>query len=77
MNVDSIGRLALAIISLLMFGAFAGYLVVTKTSDATLQLLAGALITWVGCGINYFLGSSSGSSAKDKTINTLTAPPKP
>lgn len=71
-NVESAGRLLITVLCLVMFGAFAGYLVITKASDATIQLLAGALIAWVGSGISYFLGSSAGSSAKDKTITSLT-----
>lgn len=73
MNTEAIGRLLITVLCLLMFGAFAGYLVIKGTSEATLQLLAGALIAWVGGGINYFLGSSAGSAAKDKTITSLTS----
>lgn len=72
MNTEALGRLAITVLCLLMFGAFAGYLVATKTSDATVQLLAGALISWVGAGVQYFLGSSAGSAAKDKIVATLT-----
>lgn len=77
MTVDNIGRFAITVICLCMFGAFAGYLVVKGTSEATLQLLAGALIAWCGQGINWFLSSSAGSAAKDKIINTLTTEKKP
>lgn len=73
MNTENIGRLAITVLCLLMFGAFAGFLLVKGTSDTTLQLLAGALIAWVGQGVGYFLGSSSGSSNKDKTIASLSS----
>lgn len=74
-NVESAGRLMITIICLLLFAAFSAFLLYTKASESTILMLAGALIAWTGNGISYFLGSSAGSSAKDKTITTLSNKP--
>lgn len=41
---------------------------------ASFQLLIGAIIANAGAAVNYFLGSSDGSRAKDKII-AASAPP--
>lgn len=70
--MTDIARLSIAVLTLLMFGGFAAYIVIKGASEATVQLLAGALIAWAGTAINYYVGSSQSSSAKDKTISDLT-----
>lgn len=74
---DTIAKLALAILTLLMFGGVAAYCMLNKPSEAVQQQIITALVGWGGIAIGYYFGSSAGSANKDKTITTLTAPPKP
>lgn len=69
---DTFARLAISILTLLMFGGFSAYVMIQGASEATVQLLAGALIAWTGTAINFYVGSSAGSAAKDKAISNLT-----
>lgn len=75
MNTENIGRVS---VSILAIAAFAGYVfailfvpIPTEMKDVVNTaggILGGAFVSV----INYWIGSSSGSAAKDKTITTLT-----
>lgn len=75
MNVENVGRV---IVSVLAVAAFLGYVNLIifhaippdmKDVVNTAGGLLGGAFTLV---VNYWLGSSAGSSAKDKTITSLT-----
>lgn len=78
--MDNAGKLAISIATLLIFLGFGAYVFVLgvppESKDIALQL-SGALITWVSAVISYWVGSSSGSSGKDKTIDSLAKDNKP
>ena len=83
MTTDSIGKVLISIVTLIVFIAFAVYIfawgVKSETHDIILQM-EGALISWVTAIISYWVGSSSGSTQKDKTISDQlppAPPPKP
>lgn len=69
-----ISKLIVSILTLAMFGAAATYILLHQPSEATQQMILTALVAWTGNVIGYYIGSSAGSSAKDKTITTLAAP---
>lgn len=72
MTIDSFSKLMVGIVTLLMFAAVAAWCLYKGASEATMQMILTALIAWCGSVIGYYLGSSAGSSAKDKVINDLT-----
>lgn len=75
MNFDNISKLLTGILTLGIFAAIAAYALLNGASEGTQQLLIGAAIAQFGSVVNYFFGSSAGSSAKDKTITDLTNKP--
>jgi|JI10StandDraft_1071094.scaffolds.fasta_scaffold227039_6 CDP-diglyceride synthetase len=71
---DSFSKLAIGLITLMLFAAVSGWCLYKGASEATMQMILTALIAWCGSTIGYFLGSSAGSAAKDKAITDLTTP---
>lgn len=75
---ENIGRIAVSILAILAFLLYVGAILkvaippdmkdVVNTAGG---LLGGAFVSVV----NYWIGSSSGSASKDKTITTLTTKP--
>ena len=81
MTTDNVGKVLISIVTLIVFVGFAGYIflrgVPSESHDIILQM-EGALISWITTIISYWVGSSSGSAAKDKTISDqLPAIPPP
>ena len=79
MNVDNIGRVT---ISILVVAAFLAYvflitrLAIPPEMKDVVNTAGGILGSGFTLTINYWLGSSAGSSAKDKQIATMSAAPK-
>jgi nucleoside recognition membrane protein YjiH len=62
------------IIVLGFFGVLAAYVMLPIKGDATvMQLLVGSLISAFTSVCNYFVGTTSGSKAKDTTIANIAA----
>lgn len=80
MNVENIGRVT---VSLLVVVAFLSYVfLITKIPippdmKDVVNTAGGILGGAFTLSVNYWLGSSSGSSSKDKQLAALTAPPAP
>lgn len=72
---DTVAKLAIAMITLAMFAAVSAWCLLKGASEATTQMILTALVAWCGSVIGYYIGSSAGSSAKDKTITDLTNKP--
>ena len=76
-DMTDVQRFVIAILTLMMFGAIGGYLVWKGTSEGIVNIILGALITMAVGAVQYYLGSSKGSTDKDKTINDLSKGPGP
>ncbi len=77
MNIENVGRVLISILAVGAFFAYvAGILFIPVPSDmrdvinAAGGILGGAFVGVV----NYWIGSSSGSASKDRTITSLTQP---
>ena len=78
MNPENVGRIAISVLAISSFIAYVFAILfvsippemkdVVNTAGG---LLGGAFVSVV----NYWIGSSSGSASKDKTITTLSAKP--
>ena len=75
--VSEVQRFIIALYALTMFGAMGGYLVYKGTSESTVNIIVGALIGYAGGAITYYLGSSKGSTEKDRVLSDIAsaAPP--
>lgn len=80
MNVDNLGRV---VVSILVVSAFLAYVfLITRIPippdmKDVVNTAGGILGGAFTLAVNYWLGSSAGSSAKDKTITSLSAPKAP
>lgn len=70
--MDTVAKLVISLVTLAMFAGVAGWSIYHSASEATTQMILTALIAWCGGVLGYYLGSSAGSSAKDKTIANAT-----
>ena len=61
--------LALAVVA--QFLALIGYMVYQGKPIENMQLIVGAEISFVTTVLNYYFGSSSGSTSKSQTIDAL------
>ncbi|HQT98322.1 MAG TPA: hypothetical protein PKV70_08255 [Thermodesulfobacteriota bacterium] len=78
-NKNTVGAI-LAIAYTLIFAAVLGFLLygnVPKNNEKYVLLLLGSLVGFAGTAVNFFLGSSLGSTKKDDAITNLTAPAAP
>ncbi len=69
----------LAIGGLLLVAAVTGLLFfhsVPESNVSALNIIVGALISWVGMAFAFYYGSTKSSQLKDDTINTLTKTPQ-
>ena len=75
--MSEIQRFVIALYALTMFGAFSGYLLYKGTSESTISLVAGALIGMAVGAVQYYVGSSKGSTEKDRVLSDIAsaAPP--
>ena len=75
MNTENVGRVA---VSILAIAAFIGYVAAILKVPIPPEMrdvvnTAGGILGGAFVGVvNYWIGSSSGSASKDKTITTLT-----
>lgn len=70
--IDNVGKITISLATILMFVVFVVYIAiygVPAPIHDIFQQLTTALIGWVGLVIGYWVGSSVGSAAKDRTIN--------
>lgn len=78
MTADTIGRLAISVLAIAAFLAYvAGILFVPIPAEMRdVVNTAGGILGGAFVGVvNYWIGSSSGSASKDKTITSLTSKP--
>lgn len=73
-NVATISRLSVSVMSLVVFMVALGISYWTK-NDTAMNLMVGAVITNATTVVNYWLGSSQGSSSKDAALAQITTPP--
>lgn len=75
--LDKLGTFLIAVFALAVYAYFAHeYMIghVAQNAD-TAAVIGGILNTtgvWAGLGVGYFVGSSAGSAAKDKTISNMS-----
>lgn len=76
--INTVGRIAVSIFTLVMFAGvcFTVILKAVPPSETT-SLIIGAVIGMAGTTIAYWVGSSSGSTAKDARQATMQPPPQP
>lgn len=78
MNTENIGRVLISVLSVVAFVAFVGlitFLPIPTDMKDVVNTAGGILGSSFVAVVNYWLGSSAGSSAKDKTITSLTQKP--
>ena len=71
MTFENLIKLIIVIVSLSMFGALVGYVIIYGVTDKNHDIVNQALIAligWNGLTIGYYFGSSSGSAAKSVQI---------
>lgn len=75
MNTENIGRVAISVLVVMAFMAYVGAILKVPIPGDMRDVVntAGGILGGAFVGVvNYWIGSSSGSSAKDKTITTLS-----
>lgn len=78
MNTENIGRVAISVLVVVAFMAYVGAILKVPIPGDMRDVVntAGGILGGAFVGVvNYWIGSSSGSSAKDKTITSLTTKP--
>lgn len=78
MNTENIGRVAISVLVVVAFMAYVGAILKVPIPGDMRDVVntAGGILGGAFVGVvNYWIGSSSGSSAKDKTITTLSNKP--
>ncbi len=68
-------RLIIAVVCLALAVVGLGVVVLVEMSDAKLAIVSGfvgAMFAWATAAVNYYIGSSAGSSAKDVLVGRLT-----
>lgn len=81
MNTNNIGRILVSAVVVIGFVAVTVLFVTTKYNGGapgeTLSILLGALATNFTAVVGYWIGSSSGSTAKDEKLSELVGKPQP
>lgn len=67
---DDNARKVLAVVVVVQFLAIVGYMIYAGTKLDNTQMILGAEITFMTSVLNYYFGSSSGSTAKSALIET-------
>lgn len=77
MNLNDWGRVSVSLIVTIGFMGILILVITTKTQGnappEVMLVMLGALGAAFGQVVSYWVGSSSGSTAKDQTINTIAA----
>jgi hypothetical protein len=60
------------VISIAVIAGFFGLLFTNKIPNEQMDFVIGALVGWVAASVQYYVGSSQGSTAKGNTIEKLT-----
>lgn len=78
MNTENIGRVSVSILAISAFAAYVGAILFVSIPPDMKDVVntAGGLLGGAFVGVvNYWIGSSSGSASKDKTISNMTNKP--
>ncbi|WP_428673735.1 hypothetical protein [Reyranella sp.] len=76
MNTENIGRVSVSILAIAAFVAYVGAILFVPIPAEMRDVVntAGGILGGAFVGvINYWIGSSSGSASKDKTITSLSS----